>query len=370
MKKKILTIVTWKGGENFGTCLQGYALQEKLIALGYHVYLLPDVPHSKGIKSWIQWVMSCLGLMQFRIWIKRKHDFQTNKRMRWENTAYRTLTLWTQWQVHRLIKKTDCFITGSDQIWNTYHHFMPMQFLDFAGDKKRIAYASSIGTSKFKSEYEDRIRRWLLKFQHIGVREDEAVRTIKRLTGRDDVVQVVDPTLLVTADDWRRFAEDAHFEIPLPKRYILCYLVGDNPWYEKQLREVQQRFNLDVIIIPACENRSFNVDGMTVYPYATVLEFVSLLDGAEYVCTDSFHATVFSLNLQKPFVEFIRFRDGDEQSQNSRIYDLLDHYGLRNRIYRDNSDAWHSSIDFEKVSALLESDRSRSLKFLSESIEN
>ena len=369
MKKKLLTIVTWKGGENFGTCLQGYALQEKLIALGYHVYLLPDVPHSKGIKSWIQWVMSCLGLMQFRIWLKRKHDFQTNKRMRWENNAYRTLVLWTQWQVHRLVKKTDCFITGSDQIWNTYHHFMPMQFLDFVEDKKRIAYASSIGTRKFKAEYAARICDWLQKFQHIGVREQSAVRTVADLTGRTDVVQVVDPTLLMEPSYWRMFAKKAVFEIDLPSNFILCYLVGDNFWYADQLRDVSSKLGKPLVIVPACENKNFEVDGAIVYRYATAIEFVALIDMADFVCTDSFHATVFSINLRKQFVEFMRFKDEVKDSQNSRIYDLLKHYGLINRIYNEKSEEWVSPIDYSNASQLLKDDRERSLKYLIDSIE-
>lgn len=369
MTKKSLIIVTWKGGENFGTCLQGYALQEKLASLGYVVGVLPDVPHSKGVKAWIQWAMSCVGLMQFRIWIKRGHDFQTRKRMRWEGKVYRTLTLWTPWQVQRLVKKTDCFITGSDQIWNTYHHFMPMQFLDFAEDKKRIAYASSIGTKKFKPEYETRIREWLLKFQHIGVREESAVRTVSDLTRRSGVVQVVDPTLLMDAPYWREFAKDAVVEIDLPQNFIFCYLVGDNPWYADQLRDVGKKLGKRIVIVPACENRTFEIDGSVVYRYATAVEFVALIDRADFVCTDSFHATAFSINLQKPFVEFIRFKEGDEYSQNSRIYDVLSRYGLTNRIYSATSDDWMSSIDYHMVSELLKSDRERSLKYLVDSIE-
>ena len=369
MSKMSLTIVTWKGGENFGTCLQGYALQEKLALLGYYVRLLPDVPHSKGVKSWIQWAMSCVGLMQFRIWLKRRHDFQTSKRMRWENKAYRTLTLWTSWQVQRLVRETDCFVTGSDQIWNTYHHFMPMQFLDFVEHKKRIAYASSIGTKRFKPEYEARIREWLLKFQHIGVREESAVQTISDLTGRSDIVQVVDPTLLMDASYWQEFAKDAVFEIDLPPNFIFCYLVGDNPWYAEQLRDVGKKLGKRIVIVPACENRTFEIEGAVVYRYATAVEFVALIDKADFVCTDSFHATAFSINLQKPFVEFLRFKDDAIESQNSRIYDVLSHYGLTKRIYSTMSDDWAQPIDYIHTTELLKADRDRSLKFLIDSIE-
>ncbi len=368
-ERKRVAIVTWKGGENFGTCLQGYALQERLISLGYLVGLLPDVPHADGVKSWIQWVMSSVGLMRLRVWLKRKHDFQTNKRMRWERKAYRTLTLWTQWQLRRLVQRTDCFVTGSDQIWNTYHHFMPMQFLNFAGKKKRIAYASSIGTERFKPEYEAQVKEWLLKFQHIGVREQAAVRTIADLTGRSDVVQVVDPTLLISVTEWRNFAKDAEVEIELPRHFIFCYLVGDNPWYVDQLRAVSDKVGLPIVIVPACENPLFEFEGSIVYRYATAVEFVALIDRADFVCTDSFHATAFSINFKKPFVEFMRFREGDVASQNSRIYELLTHYGLMKRIYSETSTEWTMPIEYGKVSELLDSDIKRSLRYLIDSIE-
>lgn len=368
MKKRIV-LVTWKGGENFGTCLQGYALQTKLETLGYRVGLLPDVPQAKGLKSWLQWLFSLVGLMQLRIWLKSPHDYQTNKRRRWERKAYRTKTLWTQGQLQRLVRKTDCFVTGSDQIWNTYHHFMPMQFLNFAADKKRVAYASSIGTSRFKPEYESQIREWLMKFQHIGVREQEAVRIIEELTGRQDVVQVLDPTFLLSAEDWREFAKGAKVEIEVPKHYVFCYLLGQNPWYVEQLKDVSRRLNLPLLIIPACENKSFEIDGACVYRSATAPEFVKLLAEADFVCTDSFHATAFSINLQKPFVEFMRFKDGDEKSQNSRIYDLLAHCGLWNRIYDKDVDDWLRPVAYESISVLLKDDRDVSTRFLVNSIE-
>ena len=369
--KKNLTVVTWKGGENFGTCLQGYALCEVLKGLGYGVRLLPDLLARYGVKEYIKYLMSLVGVEQLRTWLMCPHGAHYRKRMRWERRAYPVVKPMTRGQEDRLVRKTDCFITGSDQIWNTYHHFMPMQFLHFAKDKKRIAYASSIGTNDIKAEYREQVAAWWKKFAHLGVREQRAVEIIREMTGREDVVQVLDPTLLMTADDWCRFAKDARYEVKLPERYIFCYLVGANAHYAEQLRRVREVTGImDIVIVPACENPDFTVEGAVVYKMATAVEFVDLLSRAEFVCTDSFHATAFSINLQKPFVEFMRFKEGDVASQNSRIHDVLGHYGLEDRVYSAQSEVWARSLEFGSVLQKLSADRKRSLKFLVGSIEN
>ena len=91
---------------------------------------------------------------------------------------------------------------------------------------------------------------------------------------------------------------------------------------------------------------------------------------ASYVCTDSFHATALSINFSKDFVEFLRFSDRDIKSQNSRIYDLLNHYNLSYKIYSVNNSDWTNSIDYIKVQESLSSDRRDSLTFLINAIEN
>lgn len=370
-RPKQVTLVTWKGGANFGTSLQGWALQEVLEQLGYRVRFLSDLPAAYGVKSVLRWLLDKVGLLRLRHWLRAPKDPQFVKRMAWERRAYREVTVLTAWQERRLVRETDCFVTGSDQIWNTYHHFMPVQFLHFAQDRKRIAYASSIGTNSVNPVYADRVRDYLLRFQHLGVREQEAVRVLGDLTGRRDIVQVLDPTLLLDADAWRRFADGARFEVEIPGRYLFCYLVGANDWYVRQLLDVKDRLGFEhVVIVPAVENPDFAAPGCTVYGLATPPEFVWLLAHAACVCTDSFHATAFSINLQKPFVEFMRFPEGAVESQNSRIHDILSRYGLASRVYAAQSDAWTRPIDFAPVQARLDADRKASMDYLVNAIEN
>lgn len=371
INKKIV-LVTWKGEGNFGTCLQSYALYKKIKDIGFEILLLQGKPVQYTLKSWLKGILSPLGIL------KIKHTFsmigktlQEKKRNRFQNKVFDDVFLFSKRKECELIEETDCFITGSDQIWNTWYQYDPFYFLSFADNKKRIAYASSIGTSCVKEEYKDEVRSLLNKFSHIGVREQEAVTVLSELTGRDDIRQVVDPTFLLTSDDWSDMSKDAVIEIAVPERYIFCYLIGNNDWYEAQLQDVKSRMGIsDVIVIPAFENPGFTVPGAVVYRDACPVEFVYLIQHAALVCTDSFHATALSINHSVSFVEFMRFKDSDEQSQNSRIYDVLGRYHLMDRIYKNDSDAWLSPVDYQPVQEKLAEDRKSSLDYLINAIEH
>ena len=210
-----------------------------------------------------------------------------------------------------------------------------------------------------------------MKFSHIGVRECEAVKVLSELTGRKDIIQVLDPTFLLTPVDWQEMSKQAVFEIEIPKKYILCYLIGQNDWYKEQLLDVRSRLGIeDVVIIPAVENPEFAISDSIVYKDASPVEFVWLIQHSTLVCTDSFHASALSINHSVPFVEFMRFKDTDKKSQNSRIYDLLSHYGLMGCIYQQKSCAWMEPIKYEHVQDILAQDRKNSLDYLVNAIEN
>lgn len=370
MKKIVL--VTWKGGGNFGTCLQCYALYTKLQNLNYDASLLQEIPARFTWKTRIKGWLNCIGLLGVIEGLRQPPlILQDRKRIDFQDKVYHELRLFSKDQENQLLKHTDCFVTGSDQIWNTHFSFRPFYFLDFAADRKRVAYASSIGTSSIKDEYKSDVRGLLMKFSHIGVREDEAVKVLSELTGRTDIRQVLDPTFLLTPQEWTDMSKDAVFEVTMPDRYILCYLIGNNNWYAQQLNDVREKTKIDnVIVVPAVENPNFNPTNATVYRDASPVEFVYLLQHASFVCTDSFHATALSINHSKPFVEFMRFKDSDIKSQNSRIYDVLTHYHLMDRIYRADSDEWLQDIDYSEVQEILTKDRSSSLSYLTEAIEN
>lgn len=369
MKK--ICVVTWVGGGNFGTNLQSYALCAFLKKYMYEVNIL----YYKVRPTWKNYIKKILWKFYLYAPLKKykktKLSLKQKKIKSFIQCYYNSPHVFTKKDFSKFINATDVFVTGSDQIWNTYYSFNPFFFLDFAGDKKRIAYASSIGTKGIKKEFQDDVKQLLSKFSHIGVREESAVKALKGLLPQKKIVQVLDPTFLLTVDEWKRFGDKAEIEIPIPQNYLLCYLIGNRKEYVRQVYDVKRQYGIgNVIIIPSAENPDIDIADATIYDAAGPLEFLHLLLGANIVCTDSFHATAISINAGKDFVEFMRFDDHDEQSQNSRIYDVLNHYGLSGRIYHAASKAWTNTIDYNNVQKVLEADRKYSIDYLINAIDN
>lgn len=363
-------IVTWCGVRNFGTGLQAYALQKVLQDAGHDVVILKrkKMLLGKGVKASFLRGLARLGLLDLVLWLKRLFSRKTalqRKREKWLSDHDRIVDVSTPRRLRLCCSRLDCIISGSDQIWNTYHHFDPFHFLDFAKGIKRISYASSIGTSDVNPIHADEVRALLEGFDRISTREAVARDALARLTGRPDVVQVLDPTLLITGDEWRRVAADAKLDLEVPKRFLLCYLLSSDPKYVEQIAVVKDRLGVDnVVILPSHENPRFRLDGALTCRLATPSEFIALLDRAACVVTDSFHCTAFCVNLSRPFVEFKRFRDDDRSSQNSRIYDLLGRYGLGSRFYDETSFGWCEPVDFKAADAILAKERRASRDYL------
>lgn len=373
-RSKSITMVTWLGDGNFGTTLQSFSLHRKLQNLGYNVSFFTGYPKPFTVKNKIKLILALFGInlnsIKKKIGIS-KISVKQRKLQDFVKDNYNLVEpINSNKQLNNLILNTDVFITGSDQIWNTFHNFDSFYFLDFANDKKRIAYASSMGITDFPVEHKIEVKRLLSRFQHIGVREQTAVKAISILLDRSDIKQVQDPTFLLDKEDWFKISDNTEIEIDVPEKYIFCYLIGNNPWYKEQLTDVIESTGINtVIIVPAVENKDFMIEGATIYDAAGPLEFVRLIREAALVCTDSFHATALSINMEKPFVEFMRFSEESKGSQNSRIYDLLERYHLNHRIYNNTNKSWSDNITYSSVTNIINDDRKKSLDFLVESIE-
>lgn len=367
---KHISIITWYSSGNYGTTLQAFALHRKLQDLGYKVSILRELEFNNKRKIITKYFLRKLGLLEY----SKKRKFSSNQKgLNIYNFIRQNINIkevFTNKELKQYVSKTDVFITGSDQIWNAWFCFNPFYFLDFAGDKKRIAYATSIGTKSFPKKYEKEIKSLLSKFHRIAVRENSAVDLINNILGNNSCIQVADPTFLLTRDEWRDISSKAEIRITVPEQYILCYFIGNNESYQKQLEDVRRKIGIEnVIIIPSLENPSFSIEDAIIYNEAGPYEFVNLIQNASLVCTDSFHATTISIISLVKFVEFKRFNDNDLKSQNSRIYDLLGHYNLSHLLYDENNN-WHESVDFRKIEETINHDREKSVNYLIESIEN
>lgn len=370
MEKKNIQVVTWRGGNNFGTLLQCYSLVKYLSDSGYQVEYLKKFNLSKSYINTFKCILNYFGYFRY----KENKEYSKSEQLKKINKFHNELPtryIFTNRQLKNLIRTTDVFISGSDQIWNTNFSFTPFYFLDFAGSAKRISYASSLGSTSIKESCKDDVRGLLLKYKHIGVREQSAVQVLEELTQRGDIKQVVDPTFLLKPETWQDFCSKANIEFDIPECYIFCYFIGDNDIYKIQLADIQQKYDISkIIVVSSAENPTFSFEGCIKYENAGPKEFIYLLTHASLVCTDSFHATALSINNSISFVEFLRFQDSDIKSQNSRLYDLLNHYNLANRFYSHSNDEWTQLIDYQIVQNQLAKDRLDSIQYLISSIED
>lgn len=200
-----------------------------------------------------------------------------------------------------LASEYDFFITGSDQVWNpTFRNSLGQvenRLLAFAKPAQRVCFAPSIGIDEMEPKWHDLFHREWCKFPYLNVREQSGAALIKQITGRDAEV-VLDPTLLIPRSEWESLAEALPgFNEETP--YILYYFLGS----EEEEIPPQMRAFLDEEIQQKGlkEYRLFCKDDLVTRAVGPA-EFLYLFQHASLVCTDSFHATVFSILMDKPFL--------------------------------------------------------------------
>lgn len=428
MSSQKIKLITFAPHPNFGTCLQGYALNYVLRQMGHEVEFIYNcrevapVPLHRRVWRWVKaLIKSALPkakvakikerrkaerdakeakgirpgpdilklpnrpflymlsrLPGYQGWWKRHKcvNLQWRKvyKFTYEDGNFRMRRIYTHKQYREVAAEADLFITGSDQIWNPYcGGFNPMMFVEFGGDTKRVAYSSSIAQDSFPKCIEARVKSDLSKFKHIAVRERRSVDLLNDLLGRTDVRLVVDPTFLLTRQEWSDFAKRAVLEFQVPEKYIFCYLIGNEhiPIYQQMVEEVKAMTGITEVISLEYKNRDANFGGGRLYKDAGPYEWVYLLEHASYVCMDSFHAIAFTLKFEKDFVHCMKNKDGQTGSQNGRIYDILSRYGLMYKNYvSGGSDEWKRPVDYSVVTPLVQAEIDDSLEFLKFEVEN
>ena len=233
----------------------------------------------------------------------------------------------------------DYYICGSDQIWNPSHvHYDGAWLFDFVKDNnaKLVSYAASIGKDELDEKDLDWLRSGLGTFDHIGVREDSAVKIVEELGFK--AIQNVDPTLLIERDEWRKREQEPCME--LPPRYILHYPIEPNP-IERQLLDALKR-SLGIEVITMTDSIRYSAHADKCLSEYGPKQFLYMVDHAEAVLTNSFHGLVFSMIFGKKLVSF------RNMSKNSRLDSLLRSSGLDGFQITDMNDFVMRDLDEEQ----------------------
>lgn len=214
-------------------------------------------------------------------------------------------------------------VVGSDQVWHpVINEGDGTYFLANVPDGvKRISYAPSFGVDEFEPELERKMAGWLARFDALSVREPQGARIVKRLCGREATV-VCDPTLLLGRVEYETIERRPRFG--LPEKYIAVYTICGHPWAENAAIELGKKMVLPVVHLPGGQLARWYLPGKPKRVTALgPAEWLWFIHHAEYVVTNSFHGTVFSLMFHKPFTVALNGRASD-----ARMLSLLEGVGL------------------------------------------
>ena len=253
----------------------------------------------------------------------------------------------------------DVILSGSDQIWNPKifpdGRFDPVFFGAFSR-RRKIAYAPSFGIPHVPEGMEEELRGYLAGFSHVSVRERQGQVIVEEVTGKT-VPVVLDPTLLLDREEWGAIAQP-----PADKGYILCYCISKPGALSPYIHALAEKTGLPVVQL--CGTRQ------KVHPKAKCVldagpaEFLGLFQNASYVCTNSFHGTVFSVQFQKLFFTAVAPSEL-AAPESSRTFSILSRLGLTGRIIgKGDTAGLDDAIDWASVDRRLEEARQSSLTYL------
>ncbi len=324
MNVGIVSIVDY---ENMGNRLQNYALQVTLLKYVDDVYTIRNKQaRSNGIKDRMR-----NSALADKVWLnnllKREKRAQllsfSNKHIKSNPKCY-----WYNRECTELEGKDqfDVYCAGSDQVWNPDGDRTGMfNFLGFADREQTFSYAASFGVDEIPEEHKAAVRKGLQHIKYISVREDAGKRIVEELTGRTDVEVLVDPTMLLTTQEWDKILRAPKAKVP--EKYILTYFLGPvSPERRKAIQDKATKMGCTLIEVMD-KNSPFYAIGPD--------QFVYLIKHAQLVCTDSFHGSVFSFLYQRRLAVFDR--DGSGSNMGSRIDTFASKFHLESCRVKGNA---------------------------------
>lgn len=352
---KRVGILTINDNDNYGNRLQNYAVQEYLKK---NNYIVETITNRKGI------IGKNIVNEKIKIFIKRFFPQRKFKRITCfnrfnKNIDFSKIYIDLNNVPTNLTDKYDYFFTGSDQVWNpTFGRMSDIDFLTFASKEKRNSFSASFGINKIPEEMKEYYKDKLNNMKNISVREDSGKEIIKELTGRTDVEVLVDPTMLLSSDEWDKVARRPK-QLKTDK-YILNYFLGEmSEECKEEINRIAVQNECQVINILNPKD-SFYETGPS--------EFLYLEKNAFLVCTDSFHSSVFSIIYDTPFIVFERNKKG-EIPMNSRIETLLSKFHLEDRKFQGKITQQLLTANYKEAKEILEVEKEKSIQFLREALE-
>ena len=348
--------ISMYGYNNYGQTLQRFALQytlKKFADFAEFLWYTSDELYSETGKGQLAQCSVRTKSEHFRHLFSLREAVRQSRFKDFENLYIKTR--FDLQYFEDIVDEYDYFVVGSDQVWNP-HWVSPYKyrFLTFVPREKKISYAASIAAPSIPDEHKEIFRQGISDFKHLSVREENAVKLIKELTGRTPLL-VLDPVFLMTAQEWMTVAQKpTWFNEKYSRGFILTYYLRKFP--PPEVKALIDKLNLPVINLLDAGNYNH----FTVGP----AEFVWLFKNASLVFTNSYHGVAFSILFKQPF--FYREAVGDDVFiMSMRTISLLKMLGLEDRA---DTPAEPLQIDFAHCNEILLFERAKAFRFLSEAL--
>ena len=327
--KQIGIITHYYGSKNYGGVLQSYALCQFLKNQGFDAEQIQfDKDKGESIKRRLgkayRYTLSIPRRIKYRRLYKEIRGREVKFAAFRDGAICHSKEVFTQDSLNRLAKEYQLYITGSDQVWHP-NAVCDAYLLDFGIEGiKKMSYAASIAKDTLSAEESRRYKKAFKDYAAISVREKSAVELLRPITPVE-IQWVVDPVFLLRREEWKSLVGSKCDS----ERYALCYFLGNDSTERKIAKEYAKCKNLKLKVMPFLNGEISEDDldyGDERIINASPSEFVQLIQNAEIVFTDSFHATAFSLLFERQFYVFER---SFQSSMGSRIESLTELFSVQ-----------------------------------------
>ncbi len=360
-------LITLHRVKNYGSVLQAYATQEIFIRMGYNIEIIDYYPErytKHGMLNRIKNQNKFLKKSKILRIIARliilpsyKKRFKTfelfiNKYLKMSKKTYSSYD-----DIKKDLPLADFYVTGSDQVWNSGWNggIDKSLFWDFEKipKEKRFAYSASFGKSKLDESEKKVTKNLLLNYKAISLREKSGVDICKDL-GLSNTIDVLDPTLLLDMKSWDKIASNDYIN----DNYILVYNLNRNNKIDKYAKKLSKKTGLKIKYL-SYQLHEFYKNGK-MYCNPKVEDFLGLIKGANYIISDSFHATAFSLIFNKEFIIIY------PEKYSTRLQNILIKLSLENRVAKNENDLSiiNNKINYAMVNKLINKERIKSIEWI------
>lgn len=355
-------ILTWHKECNHGAVLQAYASQEVLKKLGADPVMLDYIANGdnnmdNALKKRLKRVIKRLkpNALKVRMMLPKWNDVKVKK------FADFRAEMCALGDMYSAEKGLDKVLIGSDMVFDFYEGYNPFMYGKNVNCDYIFAYAACFGytTDELFETYEhkDEIIAYIKKMKALSYRDDNTGHLLRKYCGENNAVKTIDPVMLYGFKEERHLWSKHNNRTPYMVIYSYTYNM-DAPNEIRTIKRFAKNKGLKIISVGYIHTWCDEIVN------ASPMEFIDLFENANYIVTDTFHGTVFSLTFSKQFAVVVR-------NNAFKVVDVLNSVGLKSKVEKSLEEQFKEGVDYRYVESNIESLRKESFEYLkNQVIEN